>query len=180
MADWTDEDELRLSIEMALSKIKTKPRGAGRDGIYRRMGAEQIIAHLKLSNWSCLNWRLSPASSPTPKLMSERDNARRSNYTFWTRTRKTIDSKPSGVGKDAVAKFGRRTAVWDAQLRLHLLSLSQAPACLLEETGVELNESKAHYNMCGRSLWTCLANCASQNYCSPGDRLNVKCSLPKL
>jgi hypothetical protein len=26
MSDWTDDDELRLSIEMALSKIKTKPR----------------------------------------------------------------------------------------------------------------------------------------------------------
>ena len=28
MTTWTDEDELRLSIEMALSKIVTKPRGA--------------------------------------------------------------------------------------------------------------------------------------------------------
>ena len=51
MTDWTDEDELRLSIEMALSKIKTKPRGAERDAIYRKMVAEQIVAHLKLSNW---------------------------------------------------------------------------------------------------------------------------------
>lgn len=41
MTNWTHEDELRLSIEMALSKIKTKPRGAERDGIYRRMVAEQ-------------------------------------------------------------------------------------------------------------------------------------------
>ena len=51
MTDWTDEDELRLSIEMALSKIKTKPRGAERDAIYRKMVAEQIVAHLKLGNW---------------------------------------------------------------------------------------------------------------------------------
>ena len=36
---------------MALSKIKTKPRGAERDAIYRKMVAEQIVAHLKLSNW---------------------------------------------------------------------------------------------------------------------------------
>ena len=48
---WTDEDELCLSIAMALSKIKTKPRGAERDDIYRRMVAEQIVKHLKLSNW---------------------------------------------------------------------------------------------------------------------------------
>ena len=27
MTDWTDEDALRLDIAMALSKIKTKPRG---------------------------------------------------------------------------------------------------------------------------------------------------------
>ncbi len=47
---WTDEDELRLSIEMVLAKIKTKPR-ADRDGTYRRMVAEQIVAHLKRSNW---------------------------------------------------------------------------------------------------------------------------------
>ena len=51
MTDWTDEDELRLSIEMALLKIKTKPRGAERDAIYRKMVAEQIVSHLKLSNW---------------------------------------------------------------------------------------------------------------------------------
>jgi hypothetical protein len=51
MTNWTDEDELRLSIEMALSKIKTKPRGAERDAIYRKMVAEQIVAHLKRSNW---------------------------------------------------------------------------------------------------------------------------------
>ena len=50
MTNWTDEDALRLDIAMALSKIKTKPRG-DRDGIYRKMVAEQIIAHLKLSNW---------------------------------------------------------------------------------------------------------------------------------
>ena len=50
MTDWTNEDELRLS-EMALLKIKTKPRGAERDSIYRKMVAEQIVAHLKLSNW---------------------------------------------------------------------------------------------------------------------------------
>ena len=49
MMTWTDEDELRLSIEMALSNIKTKPRG-DRDGVYRKMVAEQIVAHLKLSN----------------------------------------------------------------------------------------------------------------------------------
>ena len=35
---------------MALSKIKTKPR-ADRDGTYQKMVAEQIVAHLKLSNW---------------------------------------------------------------------------------------------------------------------------------
>jgi hypothetical protein len=51
MSNWTDEDELRLSIAMALSKIKTKPRGAERDDIYRRMVADQIVDHLKLSNW---------------------------------------------------------------------------------------------------------------------------------
>jgi hypothetical protein len=27
MTSWTDDDELRLSIEMALSKIKTRPLG---------------------------------------------------------------------------------------------------------------------------------------------------------
>jgi hypothetical protein len=41
---WTDEDALRLDIAMALSKIKTKPR-ADRDGMYRKMVAEQIVAH---------------------------------------------------------------------------------------------------------------------------------------
>ena len=51
MTNWTDEDELCLSIAMALSKIKTKPRGAERDAIYRKMVAEQIVAHVKLSNW---------------------------------------------------------------------------------------------------------------------------------
>ena len=50
MSDWTDDDDLRLSIEVALSKIKTKPRG-DRDDIYRKMVAEQIVAHLKLANW---------------------------------------------------------------------------------------------------------------------------------
>ena len=50
MTDWTDEDALRLDIAMALSKIKTKPRG-DRDATYRRMVAEQIVAHLKRSNW---------------------------------------------------------------------------------------------------------------------------------
>ena len=50
MTTWTDEDALRLDIAMALSKIKTKPRGDG-DGVYRKMVAEQIVAHLKLSNW---------------------------------------------------------------------------------------------------------------------------------
>jgi hypothetical protein len=51
LTNWTDDDALRLSIEMALSKIKTKPRGADRDAIYRKMVAEQIVAHLKRSNW---------------------------------------------------------------------------------------------------------------------------------
>jgi hypothetical protein len=51
MTSWTDEDELCLSIAMALSKIKTKPRGAERDATYRRMVAQQIVKHLKLSNW---------------------------------------------------------------------------------------------------------------------------------
>ena len=51
MTTWTDEEDLRLSIEMALSKIKTKPHGAERDAIYRKMVAEQIVAHLKRSNW---------------------------------------------------------------------------------------------------------------------------------
>ena len=50
MTDWTDEDALRLDIAMALSKIKTKPRG-DREGTYRTMVAEQIVAHLKQSNW---------------------------------------------------------------------------------------------------------------------------------
>jgi hypothetical protein len=43
MTNFTDDDDLRLSITMALSKIKTKPLGAERDGIYRRMVAEQIV-----------------------------------------------------------------------------------------------------------------------------------------
>ena len=42
MTNWTDEDALRLDIAMALSKIKTKPRG-DRDGVYRKMVAEQIV-----------------------------------------------------------------------------------------------------------------------------------------
>ena len=50
MTDWTNEDALRLDIAMALSKIKTKPRG-DREDIYRKMVAEQIIAQLKLCNW---------------------------------------------------------------------------------------------------------------------------------
>jgi hypothetical protein len=50
MTTWTDEDELRLSIEMALRKIVTKPR-ADREGTYRRMVPQQIVDHLKLSNW---------------------------------------------------------------------------------------------------------------------------------
>jgi hypothetical protein len=50
MTTWTDEDALRLDIAMALSKIKTKPRG-DREDIYRKMVAEQIVAHLKLCNW---------------------------------------------------------------------------------------------------------------------------------
>jgi hypothetical protein len=51
MTDWTDDDELRLSIEMALRKIKTKPKGPQRDGIHRRMVAQQIVDHVTLSNW---------------------------------------------------------------------------------------------------------------------------------
>ena len=47
MTVWTDEDALRLDIAMALSKIKTKPRG-DRDGVYRKIVAAQIVAHLKL------------------------------------------------------------------------------------------------------------------------------------
>ncbi len=50
MTTWNDEDERCLSLAMALSKIKTKARG-DRDATYRRMVAEQIIAHLKRSNW---------------------------------------------------------------------------------------------------------------------------------
>ena len=50
MTTWTDEDALRLDISMALSKIKTKPRG-DRQGTYRKMVAEQIVAQLKQSNW---------------------------------------------------------------------------------------------------------------------------------
>ena len=50
MTTWTDEDALRLDIAMALSKIKTKPRG-DRDDVYRKMVAEQIVKHLKLCNW---------------------------------------------------------------------------------------------------------------------------------
>ena len=60
MTDWTDDDELRLSIEMALSKIKTKPRGAERDATYRKMVAEQIVAHLKLANWKFVKGPPSP------------------------------------------------------------------------------------------------------------------------
>jgi hypothetical protein len=47
MTDWTDEDALGLDIAMALSKIKTKPQG-DRDGIHRKMVAEQIVVHLLL------------------------------------------------------------------------------------------------------------------------------------
>jgi hypothetical protein len=40
--------------------------------------------------------------------------------------------------------------------------------------------SKAQYNKCGQALWACLALCQKNNFCSPGDKLNVNCSLPKL
>jgi hypothetical protein len=51
MPIWTDDDDaLRLDIAMALSKIKTKPRG-DREDIYRKMVAEQIVEHLKLCGW---------------------------------------------------------------------------------------------------------------------------------
>jgi hypothetical protein len=50
MTDWTDDEHLVFDLMFALSKIKTKPRG-DRDSTYRRMVAEQIVAHLKLSNW---------------------------------------------------------------------------------------------------------------------------------
>ena len=47
--DWTDDDAVRLDIALALAKVKAKPRG-DRDDVYRKMVAEQIVAHLKLSN----------------------------------------------------------------------------------------------------------------------------------
>ena len=59
MTNWTDEEALRLDISMALSKIQTKPRG-DRDGTYRRMVAEQIVAHLKLANWKFVKGPPSP------------------------------------------------------------------------------------------------------------------------
>jgi hypothetical protein len=59
MTNWTDEEALRLGISMALSKIQTKPRG-DRDGTYRRMVAEQIVAHLKLANWKFVKGPPSP------------------------------------------------------------------------------------------------------------------------
>ena len=51
MPRWTDDEHLIFDIVMALSKIKIGPRGEDRDEIYRRMVAEQILEHLKLSNW---------------------------------------------------------------------------------------------------------------------------------
>jgi hypothetical protein len=50
MPRWTYDEHLIFDIVMALSKIKTRPRGEDRDEIYRRMVAEQILEHLKLSN----------------------------------------------------------------------------------------------------------------------------------
>ena len=40
--------------------------------------------------------------------------------------------------------------------------------------------SKNTYNQCGQALWACLAICQKNNFCSPGDKLNVHCSLPRL
>jgi hypothetical protein len=53
----TDDEELRLGIAMALSKIKTKPRG-DRDGVYRKMVADLILEHLKLCNGGSSKGRL--------------------------------------------------------------------------------------------------------------------------
>lgn len=49
MTTWIDDDDLRLSIEMALLKIEETSQR--RDDIYRKMVAEQIVAHLKRANW---------------------------------------------------------------------------------------------------------------------------------
>ena len=46
---WTDEDHLRFDIAFALSKLKVRAKPL--DEMQRKMAAEQIIAHLKLSNW---------------------------------------------------------------------------------------------------------------------------------
>ena len=50
MPNWTDEEDLRFTIEMALLKIKIAPK-PGRDETYRRIVAQKIVDHLKLSNW---------------------------------------------------------------------------------------------------------------------------------
>jgi hypothetical protein len=49
MPKWTDEEDLRFTIEMALLKIKIAPK-RDRDEIYRRMVAQKIVDHLTLSN----------------------------------------------------------------------------------------------------------------------------------
>ncbi len=51
MTSWTDEEHLIFDVACALKKIKTKPSDADRDGIYRKMVAERIVAHLRLCNW---------------------------------------------------------------------------------------------------------------------------------
>jgi hypothetical protein len=45
MPNWTDEEDLRLTIEMALMKIKVAPK-RDRDEMYRRM--------VGLANWGIL------------------------------------------------------------------------------------------------------------------------------
>ena len=64
MANWTGRGYVRLDISMALSKIKTKPRG-DREGTYRKMVAEQIVAHLKQSNWQFVEGAPTTASRAT-------------------------------------------------------------------------------------------------------------------
>jgi hypothetical protein len=50
MPKWTDEEDLRFTIEMALLKIKIASK-RDRDETYRRMIAQKIVNYLKLSNW---------------------------------------------------------------------------------------------------------------------------------
>jgi hypothetical protein len=59
MPNWTDEEDLRFTIEMALLKIKVAAK-RDRDEVYRRMVAQKIVDHLKLSNWRFVKGQPAP------------------------------------------------------------------------------------------------------------------------